>query len=757
MNNEFKKLTQNNVTRYILESGDSGGATVGGTGAGSISSFEKPMGGIQRRAGDDLIHQENKKSYKVSHKPKNPVAKAHQTVGTGSGAHTDKTKTLPRKEKHKKPADMTMENFNAEYDDEAGMSYGSLHTINRAANGLLDTIKEGDDLPEWCQEKISLAENYLVTVWDYLLSEKQGDVKHKKPFMEGVNHPALQGWDEMDQRQKRDALQAAGIVDSYNTLNKTPSQLDDILHAARVKAQNQEDELGMGASGRRELQRQAKQDFEEQRQQLHKEKMEMERFAWDKANTEAERKHEMAKIDKQYTQELRTLQMSHMQDMEKILHADTHELNKMKAEFNMRQAEREKAKPEPELQDEPENNYGDNFDQDTGEPIRPNNPQQSNQWHTNQQVGYTPAKPSKKDDDVVDVEPKPPKPNKPLAIKEKITVVKDPAKATGIQQTGGVTHGSVYAGKPLPQSLRQKLEPTDSSAPVRAVDANGRTQQQWVKLVKAKFPDAKIMQSKMLDGPCFAMLADGRKLSWNKVEQGVAEANFLGQPGGIPAEYNKAQGNVSDDRTKIKCPYCHTASPKLSFGRDGECPVCDNPLPAGLGQKALAPKPVTNQGVAEEWSQKYKSSINCSHPKGFSQKAHCAGKKKHNESMMTMEMVCEDCGMCETHGNLNEIKKGAKDSNGFTKCWPNHHAVGTKKGKNGGQVRDCRPNEGADSYMESLASTLAEKLDPNAEPEVWVQDFQKANPNKYHQFKNKTPQKKAQMAVAARRDARLKK
>jgi len=100
------------------------------------------------------------------------------------------------------------------------------------------------------------------------------------------------------------------------------------------------------------------------------------------------------------------------------------------------------------------------------------------------------------------------------------------------------------------------------------------------------------------------------------------------------------------------------------------------------------------EGVAEEWSQKYKSSINCSHPKGFSQKAHCAGKKKHEESMMTMEAVCPDCGMCQTHGNLNEIKKGAKDSNGFTKCWPGHHAAGTKKGKNGGQVRNCVPNEG---------------------------------------------------------------
>ena len=155
------------------------------------------------------------------------------------------------------------------------------------------------------------------------------------------------------------------------------------------------------------------------------------------------------------------------------------------------------------------------------------------------------------------------------------------------------------------------------------------------------------------------------------------------------------------------------------------------------------------QGVAEEWSQKYKSSINCSHPKGFSQKAHCAGKKKHNESMMTMEATCPDCGMCQTHGNLNEIKKGAKDSNGFTKCWPGHHAAGTKKGKNGGQVRNCVPNESTDPYFESLSNSLAEKLDPNAPVDDWIQDFQKADPNKYHQFKNKTPEKKAQMAVAA--------
>lgn len=119
-----------------------------------------------------------------------------------------------------------------------------------------------------------------------------------------------------------------------------------------------------------------------------------------------------------------------------------------------------------------------------------------------------------------------------------------------------------------------------------------------------------------------------------------------------------------------------------------------------------------NEFITESWSQKYKKSINCSHPKGFSQKAHCAGKKKHNESV-EMEMVCADCGMCESHGNITEIKKGAKDSNGFTKCWPGKHAAGTKKGKNGKPVRNCVPNESIEleeefDLIESIISNLAE-------------------------------------------------
>lgn len=37
--------------------------------------------------------------------------------------------------------------------------------------------------------------------------------------------------------------------------------------------------------------------------------------------------------------------------------------------------------------------------------------------------------------------------------------------------------------------------------------------------------------------------------------------------------------------------------------------------------------------VTEKWSAKYKRSINCSNPKGFSQRAHCAGRKKNEDTV----------------------------------------------------------------------------------------------------------------------------
>jgi hypothetical protein len=70
------------------------------------------------------------------------------------------------------PAESVEENYNAEYDDEAGMADNNLETLERAVQGIDELINAGDNLPEWCQEKIAVAKSMLVTVWDYMRSEK---------------------------------------------------------------------------------------------------------------------------------------------------------------------------------------------------------------------------------------------------------------------------------------------------------------------------------------------------------------------------------------------------------------------------------------------------------------------------------------------------------------------------------------------------------------------------------------------------------
>ena len=48
----------------------------------------------------------------------------------------------------------------------------------------------------------------------------------------------------------------------------------------------------------------------------------------------------------------------------------------------------------------------------------------------------------------------------------------------------------------------------------------------------------------------------------------------------------------------------------------------------------------------EEWTNKYKKDIDCSNPKGFSQRAHCAGRKKKEQEVKKLNL-----------NQLNEILK----------------------------------------------------------------------------------------------------
>lgn len=64
----------------------------------------------------------------------------------------------------------------------------------------------------------------------------------------------------------------------------------------------------------------------------------------------------------------------------------------------------------------------------------------------------------------------------------------------------------------------------------------------------------------------------------------------------------------------------------------------------------------------EEWSEKYKRSINCKHPKGFSQKAHCQGRKKNEAKMNKTDAGHSFHGQSHFYSNdqEEEMEEGRK-------------------------------------------------------------------------------------------------
>jgi hypothetical protein len=59
----------------------------------------------------------------------------------------------------------------SEYDYEGDMARGQLQSIIMNAQRVHDMIKDNDNLPEWVQSKITLAEDYISTVSNYMASE----------------------------------------------------------------------------------------------------------------------------------------------------------------------------------------------------------------------------------------------------------------------------------------------------------------------------------------------------------------------------------------------------------------------------------------------------------------------------------------------------------------------------------------------------------------------------------------------------------
>jgi len=84
-----------------------------------------------------------------------------------------------------------------------------------------------------------------------------------------------------------------------------------------------------------------------------------------------------------------------------------------------------------------------------------------------------------------------------------------------------------------------------------------------------------------------------------------------------------------------------------------------------------------NPDVEEGWSDKYKKSIDCNNPKGFSQKAHCAGRTKKETIMNLQTLVKETIKEVMTERKLNMFFEENKPTN--PSKWSYYKAQAKKK------------------------------------------------------------------------------
>lgn len=106
---------------------------------------------------------------------------------------------IAMKEKGQKPKNENIDN--GEYNDEAGMADNNLETLKRAVQGLDNLIDAGDNLPEWCQEKIAVAKSMLVTVWDYMQSEEETSLEEE----------LAEDWQKVNKRDKTDGMSTKAV------------------------------------------------------------------------------------------------------------------------------------------------------------------------------------------------------------------------------------------------------------------------------------------------------------------------------------------------------------------------------------------------------------------------------------------------------------------------------------------------------------------------------------------------------------------
>jgi hypothetical protein len=103
--------------------------------------------------------------------------------------------------------------------------------------------------------------------------------------------------------------------------------------------------------------------------------------------------------------------------------------------------------------------------------------------------------------------------------------------------------------------------------------------------------------------------------------------------------------------------------------------------------------------IEEEWSEKYKRSIDCKNPKGFSQRAHCQGKKKNEDIDLGQVEIIEEAKKKAYKPNFSKEKEqglhgwfARNDGKGWVNCRTGG-PCGRDSADKGGKYPACRPTK----------------------------------------------------------------
>lgn len=133
--------------------------TSGGTNSGNVASLGGSPSILVGRTGQSWSGSPGKMAKKGPKPPKIMM----QKPGTNA---LDSTASIVA-EKDSKMSDDQI------YNDESSMIKNNLHTIVRVSSHLDKAIKNGENIPEWCQEKVAEAKSMMLAVMNYIISQHE--------------------------------------------------------------------------------------------------------------------------------------------------------------------------------------------------------------------------------------------------------------------------------------------------------------------------------------------------------------------------------------------------------------------------------------------------------------------------------------------------------------------------------------------------------------------------------------------------------